>query len=62
MRELRALYTVGETAELLGLSRHAVARLVARGALPTVTLGGKRWVPLSALYASVMGARAERGR
>lgn len=51
---LRALYTIDQVAELLGVSRHTVARWVKRGVLPTVTVDDnarQRFIPLSALRA-----------
>jgi excisionase family DNA binding protein len=39
-----SLYTLGEAAELLGLSLRTLQRALARGELPTRKLGGTRFV------------------
>jgi excisionase family DNA binding protein len=38
---IRTLLSVNETAELLGVSTKQVRRLIARGELPAVQLGGR---------------------
>ncbi len=47
----RFLLTVEETAHLLSLSRMSVYRLIQRGDLPSIKIGGSRRVSMSALRA-----------
>jgi len=47
----RLVYSVGEAAELLGISRAFAYELVARGELPVIRLGRRRLVPKVALLA-----------
>ena len=49
----RGLLRVEEAAEWLGLSRTKAYELVYRGALPSVTIGRSRRVPMAALKAFV---------
>jgi excisionase family DNA binding protein len=49
----RLVFTVGEAAELLGISRAFAYELVARGELPVVRLGRRIVVPKAALLAMV---------
>lgn len=45
------LLTVPQTAELLGISRSAAYRAVARGEIPSVRIGRRLLVPTAKLYA-----------
>ena len=54
-REDRLVVSVGEAAELLGISRAFAYELVARGELPVICLGRRRLVPKVALRALVEG-------
>jgi excisionase family DNA binding protein len=56
-REDRLVVSVGEAAELLGISRAFAYELVARGELPVICLGRRRLVPKVALRALVEGDR-----
>ena len=47
----RLVYSVGEAAELLGISRAFAYELLARGELPVIRLGRRRLVPKVALLA-----------
>ena len=47
----RLVYSVGEAAELLGISRAFAYELIARGELPVIRLGRRRLVPKVALLA-----------
>jgi excisionase family DNA binding protein len=49
----RLVYSVGEAAVVLGISRAFAYELVARGELPVVCLGRRRLVPKAALLALV---------
>jgi len=49
----RLVFTVGEAAELLGISRAFAYELVARGELPVIRLGRRIVVPKAALLAMV---------
>jgi excisionase family DNA binding protein len=49
----RLLLRPHEAAELLGLGRSTVYELIASGALPSITIGKSRRVPLEALRAWV---------
>ena len=54
---LKALYTITEAAELLGLTRHVVKGWVKRGVLATIVLdgeGGTRWIPLASISARAL--------
>ena len=51
----RLVVTVGEAAELLGISRAFAYELVARDELPVIRLGRRRLVPKVALRAIVEG-------
>jgi excisionase family DNA binding protein len=51
----RLVLTVGEAAELLGISRAFAYELVARGELPVIRLGRRRLVPKLALRTLVDG-------
>jgi excisionase family DNA binding protein len=53
--EDRLVVSVGEAAELLGISRAFAYELVARGDLPVIRLGRRRLVPKVALHALVEG-------
>ena len=53
----RLVYSVGEAAELLGISRAFAYELVARGELPVIRLGRRRLVPKVALLALVEADR-----
>ena len=56
------VFTVPETAELLGISRAFAYELVARGEIPVIKLGRRRLVPRLALLALVgQGGRADTG-
>jgi excisionase family DNA binding protein len=50
-RDDRLVYSVGEAAVLLGISRAFAYELVARGELPVICLGRRRLVPKIALLA-----------
>jgi excisionase family DNA binding protein len=61
----KPIYSVAELAELAGLSRHQVARLLARNHVPVARLGRKVLVPLAALRRAlpwVVDSIAESGR
>ena len=45
----RAAYSVAETADLLGLSEATIYRLIGRGAIASVLIGGSRRIPASAI-------------
>jgi excisionase family DNA binding protein len=49
----RLVFTVGEAAKLLGISRAFAYELVARGELPVIRLGRRIVVPKAALLAMV---------
>jgi excisionase family DNA binding protein len=49
----RLVYSVGEAAALLGISRAFAYELVARGELPVICLGRRRLAPKIALLALV---------
>lgn len=53
------LYTPVEAAELLGLSRSRLYRLLATGELECVQVGGVRTVPVGALTSYVGSLRAQ---
>jgi excisionase family DNA binding protein len=48
---LPATMTIPEVAELLGISRSAAYRAVARGEIPTIRIGRRLLVPTAKLYA-----------
>ena len=54
----RLVVSVGEAAELLGISRAFAYELVARGDLPVIRLGRRRLVPKVALLALVEANRS----
>ena len=56
----RLLLRPHEAAEVLGLGRSKVYELIASGAIPSITIGKSRRVPLDALRAWVR-AQAEAG-
>lgn len=62
--QIKALYTIAEVAELLGVKRDTVRRYIERGELYTINLGGKRRVPLTSLqslpdvWASILLSRS----
>ncbi len=45
-----ATMTIPEAAELLGISRSAAYRAVARGEIPTIRIGRRLLVPTAKLY------------
>ncbi len=45
-----ATMTIAEAAELLGISRSAAYRAVARGEIPTIRIGRRFLVPTAKLY------------
>lgn len=47
----RAAFSVAETAEMLGLSEASIYRLLKRGALPSVLIGGSRRIPATGIHA-----------
>lgn len=47
--ETRAAFSPGETADLLGLSEATVYRIIKRGDLPSVLIGGSRRIPATAI-------------
>ena len=55
----RAAYSVAETAELLGLSEATIYRLIGRGTIASVLIGGSRRIPASALQ-KVLTADADQ--
>ena len=59
----RLVYSVGEAAVLLGISRAFAYELVARGELPVIRLGRRRLVPKVALldFVGVMPEGATLG-
>jgi excisionase family DNA binding protein len=59
----RLVYSVGEAAVLLGISRAFAYELVARGELPAIRLGRRRLVPKGALldFVGVMPEGASLG-
>jgi excisionase family DNA binding protein len=46
-----ATMTIPQAAELLGISRSAAYRAVARGEIPTIRIGRRLLVPTAKLYA-----------
>lgn len=49
----RLTYSVTETAQMLGISKTAVKRLLRRSAIPSVKISGRRLIPATALDAYV---------
>jgi excisionase family DNA binding protein len=45
----RRAFSVEETADTLGLSRSTAYRLIAKGKLATLKIGGRRLVPVGAI-------------
>ena len=45
----RAAFSPAETAELLGLSEATIYRILRRGDLPSVLIGGSRRIPAAAI-------------
>jgi excisionase family DNA binding protein len=46
----RAAFSPAETSELLGLSEATVYRILKRGDLPSVLIGGSRRIPAAAIH------------
>lgn len=57
----RAVYTVKEVAELLGLSEKAIRDMIKRGDIPSFRLGRSVFVPKEKMDAIVRGDVAEEG-
>lgn len=55
----KALLTIEETAELLGVSRWVCYRAAQAGELPTISLGRRRLVPTPALK-RLLGVESEK--
>ena len=55
----RLTYTVGEAAELLGISRNSAYEAVRKGELPTIRIGRRILVPRSRLADLLAKADAE---
>lgn len=49
MKEVKALYTQAEVAELLGRPKQTISRWVKDGSLPTVVIGTQKLIPLAGL-------------
>ena len=55
LQERRAL-SIRETAQMCGISRATIYRLIAEGRLTTLKIGARRLVPLGAIDALLNGA------
>ena len=57
----RLLLTIPEACERLGIGRSLAYTFIARGQLPSITLGRARRIPVSALQEFVERLTAEQG-